>query len=148
MLNVRDVAVDSLPTLGYLNHKVFQTHSWALRWTNTQKRVNELTWWRWVIKTRSVQWIINRTEKEKSQNEQKMDVFSLDLKMLTELTSWMCSGWLFQRIGALWATTLPPEEFSLNQGTVKYPTWRDVMEYQGCYWEQAVCRSFKRIKMS
>ena len=40
-----------------------------------------------MIKTRSVQWIINRTEKEKSQNEQKMDVFSLDLKMLTELTS-------------------------------------------------------------
>ena len=64
-------------------------------------------------------WIVNRTEKEKSHNEQKIDVFSLDLKMLTELTSWMCSGWLFQRIGALWATTLPPEELSKNQGTVK-----------------------------
>lgn len=46
----------------------------------------------------------------------KRCVFSLDLKMLTELPPRMCSGRLFQSTGALLASALPPKEIFTESG--------------------------------
>lgn len=61
-------------------------------------------------------------------------MFSLDFKMLTELTSRMCSRRSSQRIGALLAKALPQKYFLLESGTVKYPALRgsrgdDIIQY-------------------